>query len=138
MYLKHLSTLQFVTYASFFAVVVTALFRFLPGKQPPLRLEPYTNAELGAHDRKLAKYFVAAGFFLVLGSVHMVVKNVPWIAERLARMGYAGHLVRDRGPPLPGRCLRPGSAGSPSPGSSAGRSRAKGSPSAPSGSRRSA
>ena len=25
----------------------------------------------------------------------MVVKNVPWIAERLARMGYAGHLVRD-------------------------------------------
>jgi len=94
-YLKHLSTLQFVTYASFFGVVVAALFRFLPGKQPPLRLEPYPEKELGAHDRKLAKYFVAGGFFLVLGSLHMVVKNVPWIAEQLARMGYAGHLVRD-------------------------------------------
>jgi hypothetical protein len=37
-YLKHLSTLQFLTYASFFGVVVAALFRFLPGKKPPLRL----------------------------------------------------------------------------------------------------
>src|SRR2546423_7725599 len=25
----------------------------------------------------------------------MVVKNVPWVAEYLARTGYAGHLVRD-------------------------------------------
>ena len=67
----------------------------LPGRKPPIRTEPYTDDELRAHDRKLAKYFVAGGFFLVLGSVHMVVKNVPAIAEALARMGYAGHLVRD-------------------------------------------
>src|SRR5436189_2890979 len=71
------------------------MFRFVPGKAPPVRREPYPEDELGAHDRKLAKYFVAGGFFLVLGALHMVVKNVPWIAERLARMGYAGHLVRD-------------------------------------------
>ena len=95
MYLRHLSTLQFVTYASFFGVIVAALFRFLPGKKPPLRLQPYSDAELGAHDRKTAKYFVAGGFFLVLGSVHMVVKNIPQVAEYLARTGYAGHLVRD-------------------------------------------
>jgi hypothetical protein len=94
-YLQHLSSLQFLTYASFFAVVVAALFRFLPGREPPLRTEPYTDAELGTHDRKLAKYFVGGAFFLVLGSVHMVVKNVPWIAEYFARTGYAGHLVRD-------------------------------------------
>ena len=31
----------------------------------------------------------------MLGSLHMVVKNLPWIAEWLARTGYAGHLVRD-------------------------------------------
>ena len=43
----------------------------------------------------MAKYFVTGGLFLVLGSVHMVVKNVPSVAEALARMGYAGHLVRD-------------------------------------------
>src|SRR5438067_11432338 len=95
MYLRHLSSLQFLTYASFFGVVIAAMFRFMPGKAPPVRTEPYSDEELAAHDRKTAKYFVAGGFFLVLGSVHMVVKNLPWIAEYLARTGYAGHLVRD-------------------------------------------
>src|SRR5947209_3991007 len=95
MYLRHLSSLQFLTYASFFGVVIAAMFRFMPGKAPPVRTVPYSEEELGAHDRKVAKYFVAGGFFLVLGAVHMVVKNVPWVAVELARTGYAGHLVRD-------------------------------------------
>jgi len=95
MYLRHLSSLQFLTYASFFAVVIAAMFRFMPGKAPPVRMIPYSDEELGAHDRKVAKYFVGGGFFLVLGAVHMVVKNVPWVAVALARTGYAGHLVRD-------------------------------------------
>jgi hypothetical protein len=94
-YLKHLSSLQFLTYVSFFAVVVAALFKFVPGKASPVRVEPYPEEELGAHDPKTAKYFVAGGFFLVLGSLHLVVKNLPWAAEYLARTGYAGHLVRD-------------------------------------------
>jgi hypothetical protein len=94
-YLRHLSSLQFLTYASFFGVVIAAVFRFMPGKAPPVRTVPYPDEELAAHDRKLAKYFVAGGFFLVLGSLHMVVKNVPWAAVALARTGYAGHLVRD-------------------------------------------
>jgi hypothetical protein len=94
-YVKHLSSLQFLTYCAFFGVVVAALFRFVPGRKPPVRTEPYSEQELTAHDRKLAKYFVAGGFFLVLGSVHMAVKNIPPIAEYLARTGYAGHLVRD-------------------------------------------
>src|SRR5438034_3601728 len=71
------------------------MFKFVPGKAPPVRTEPYPEDELGAHDRKTAKYFVAGGFFLVLGSIHMVLKNLPWLAEYLARTGYAGHLVRD-------------------------------------------
>jgi len=41
--------------------------------------------ELRAHDRKLAKYFVAGAGFLVLGGLHMVAKNVPAAAEWLAR-----------------------------------------------------
>src|SRR5919201_1045032 len=86
MYLRHLSSLQFLTYASFFGVVIAAMFRFMPGKAPPLRTTPYSDEELGAHDRKLAKYFVAGGFFLVLGAVHMVVKNVPWAAVALPRI----------------------------------------------------
>ena len=95
MYLKHLSSLQFLTYVSFFAVVIAAMFKFVPGKAPPVREEPYPGDKLRAHDRKTAKYFVAGGLFLVLGSVHMVVKNLPWVSEHLARTGYAGHLVRD-------------------------------------------
>src|SRR2546423_15722153 len=95
MYLQHLSSLQFLSYAAFLAVVIAAVFRILPGKAPPLRTEPYSEEELGRHDRKLAKYFVGGGAFLLLGSLHMVVKNLPWTAEWLARAGYAGHLVRD-------------------------------------------
>src|SRR5919198_3418327 len=95
MYLRYISSLEFLTYAAFLAIVVGAISYVLPGRKPPLRTEPYTDEELAAHDRKLAKYFVAGGFFLVLGSVHMVVKNVPAVAEALARMGYAGHLVGD-------------------------------------------
>ena len=95
MYLKHLSSLQFLTYVSFFAVVVAALFKFVPGRSPPVREDPYPDDELHAHDPKVAKYFLAGGLFLVLGSVHMAVKNFPWVAEYLARTGYAGHLVRD-------------------------------------------
>jgi hypothetical protein len=94
-YVRHLTSLQFLTYVAFFSVVVAALFRFVPGKAPPVRPHPYSEDELGAHDRKTAKYFVAGGFFLVLGSLQMVVKNLPWPAEYLARTGYAGHLVRD-------------------------------------------
>jgi hypothetical protein len=94
-YVKHLTSLQFLTYMAFFAVVIAAIFKFMPGKAPPVRTEPYPEDELGAHDRKTAKYFVAGGFFLVLGSLHMVVKNLPWVAEYLSRTGYAGHLVRD-------------------------------------------
>ncbi len=95
MYLKHLSSLQFVSYAAFLAVVVAAVCMILPGRAPPIRTEPYGPEELGRHDRKLAKYFVAGGAFLVLGSLHMVAKNLPWAAEWLAGAGYAGHLVRD-------------------------------------------
>jgi hypothetical protein len=94
-YLKHLSSLQFLSYVAFFAVVVAALWRILPGKTPPVRTEPHTDDELARHDRKLAKYFVAGAGFLVLGSLHMVAKNLPWAAEWLAGAGYAGHLVRD-------------------------------------------
>jgi hypothetical protein len=94
-YVRHLTSLQFLTYVAFFAVVIAAIFKFVPGRSPPARTTPYPDDELHAHDRKVAKYFLAGGFFLVLGSVHMALKNLPWLAEYLARTGYAGHLVRD-------------------------------------------
>src|SRR5436190_8082054 len=95
MWVKHLSSLQFLTYVAFFAVVIAASCKFVPGRAPPVRDEPYPDEELHAHDAKTAKYFIAGSLFLVLGSIHMVLKNLPWLAEYLARTGYAGHLVRD-------------------------------------------
>jgi hypothetical protein len=94
-YVKHLSSIEFLTYAAFLGVAIAAVLRFLPGRAPPLRTEPYDEDALGAHDRKIAKYFVAGAGFLVVGGVHMVAKNLPWAAEWLGRAGYAGHLVRD-------------------------------------------
>jgi hypothetical protein len=86
---------MFLTYVAFFAVLIAAIFVYVPGKAPPVREEPYPDVELYAHDTRLGKYFVAGGGFLVLGGVHMALKNLPWTAEWLARAGYAGHLVRD-------------------------------------------
>ena len=94
MYVKHLSSLQFLSYCAFLAVAIVAVMRLLPGLAP-VRAREYDDEQIGAHDRKLTKYFVAGGAFLALGSLHMVLKNLPWTAEWLARGGYAGHLVRD-------------------------------------------
>jgi hypothetical protein len=94
-YVKHLSSLQFLSYCAFFAVVIAASVRLLPGVAQPPRRRPYDEEELGRRDGTTTKYFVAGGIFLLLGSVHMVLKNLPWTAEWLARGGYAGHLVRD-------------------------------------------
>ena len=95
MWIQHFTSLQFLTYCAFAAVVLLALLRFLPGAAPPVRTEPYSDQELHAHDAKLAKYVLAGALFLVLGAVHTTVKNLPWPAEWLARGGYGGHLVRD-------------------------------------------
>src|SRR5207237_1380754 len=92
---QHFSSLQFLGLLTFIGLAIGAVMRFVPGPAPPVRTTPYEEAELGRHDSRLAKYFVAGGGFLVLGSLHMVVKNLPWAAEWLARAGYAGHLVRD-------------------------------------------
>ena len=68
--------------------------RFTPGKAPPVRTVPYTDEELGRHDRRLGKYFVAGGLFLVLGSLHAVAEEPP-VDGRVARPR------RLRGPPRP-------------------------------------
>jgi hypothetical protein len=94
MYVKHLSSLQFLSYCAFLAIAIVAVMRLLPGLAPAAARE-YDEEQIGAHDQRLTKYFVAGGAFLALGSLHMVIKNLPWTAEWLARGGYAGHLVRD-------------------------------------------
>src|SRR5438034_161143 len=75
MWIRHLSSLQFLTYVAFFAVVIAAICKFVPGRAAPVRETPYPDEELHAHDAKTAKYFIAGGLFLILGSIHMAVKN---------------------------------------------------------------
>jgi hypothetical protein len=94
-YTQRVSSLEFFTYAAFLAVIVVSIASILPGRKPPLRTEPYADDELKAHDGKLPKYFLAGGAFLLLGSLHMILKNLPWTAHWLANAGYAGHLVSD-------------------------------------------
>jgi len=94
-YTQRLSSLEFFTYTAFLAIVVVSIASILPGRKPPTRTEPYADDELKAHDSRLPKYFLAGGAFLLLGAAHMILKNLPWTADWLARAGYAGHLVRD-------------------------------------------
>ena len=68
----------------------------LPGAKPPVRTEPYADDELTrARQRGCRSTSSPAARSCLLGGVHMVLKNLPWTAEWLARAGYAGHLVRD-------------------------------------------
>ena len=96
MYLQHLSSLQFLTYCAFFAVVIGGVARLCPGARRRCAPSRTADEELAAHDRKLAKYFLAGGAFLAARlRCTWSLKNLPWTAEWLARAGYAGHLVRD-------------------------------------------
>jgi cbb3-type cytochrome oxidase subunit 1 len=94
-YLQQVTSLQFLIWVAYLGVLVAAAMRLLPGRAPPVRTEPYPPEEIAAHDRRLPKYFIAGAAFLGLGSLHMLVKNLPPVAEWEARAGYAGHLVRD-------------------------------------------
>src|SRR4051812_50229619 len=94
MWVQHLSSLQFLTYVAFFAVVVAAICKFVPGKAAPVREEPYPDEELHAHDPKTAKYFVAGGFFLLLRRAGIVRQKLPPGPRHLSP-------TRHPGPPLP-------------------------------------
>ena len=94
MYTKHLSTLEFFTYAAFLAVIVVSISALLPGRKPPVRTEPYPDEELGAHDTRLPKYFLAGGAFLAARRVAHDRQEPP-LDRRVARA------CRLRGPPRP-------------------------------------
>src|SRR4051794_41461820 len=92
MYLKHLTSLEFLAYLGMFAVAVASVWSLVPGRAPPARDEPYSGAEIGSHDRKLAKYFVAGGAVLLLRSLPLGGEKPPPPAP---------------GAPAPGLCPAP-------------------------------
>jgi hypothetical protein len=70
-------------------------FRLVPsGDYKPKKIN-FSQAEIGAYDHEIPKYFLVAAFSLVLGSFHAVVKNLPGFWQWLWKAGYGGHLFRD-------------------------------------------
>jgi hypothetical protein len=76
-------------------VVAWVLFRVIPGARLPPRLTSYDEEQIGAYDRSLPKYFLAAIIALAVGGAHTVVKSLPPIYTWLTEAGHGGHMVRD-------------------------------------------
>src|SRR5437870_7381827 len=80
----HMGSCLIINYTP--SLTLLPLFFSLIPPPPRSTLFPYTTLfrSLGAHDRKTAKYFVAGGFFLVLGSRS---------EEHTSELQSRGHLV---------------------------------------------
>ncbi|MCA9986162.1 MAG: cbb3-type cytochrome c oxidase subunit I, partial [Anaerolineales bacterium] len=57
--------------------------------------DSYTEAEIHAYDQHIPRYFLAAALALLLGGLHIMVKNLPGFWIWLWQAGYGGHLFRD-------------------------------------------
>ncbi|HEY7257512.1 MAG TPA: hypothetical protein VH459_00515 [Gaiellales bacterium] len=94
MWIKSFSTIDAVAVLVALATLSGVVLWLIPGKPIP-RTQAWTDAEISAHDRRLAKYFMTGAVCLVLGAVHMVVKNLPGVDRWLFTGGYGGHMARD-------------------------------------------
>lgn len=75
------------------AIIGTVLW-LVPAAKVPRKRE-YTKSEITAYDKQVTRYFLAAALALVIGSIHIIVKNVPGFWQWLWQAGYGGHLFRD-------------------------------------------
>lgn len=94
MWIKNFSTIDAVAVLVALATLSGIALWLIPGKPIP-RTQAWSDAEISAHDRRLAKYFTTGAFCLVLGAIHMVVKNLPAVDRWLFTGGYGGHMARD-------------------------------------------
>jgi len=77
------------------AIVMSGMVIWLvPSAQTPQK-RSYTWAEITVYDRQVPRYFLFAALALVLGGIHIVVKNIPGFWQWLWLAGYGGHLFRD-------------------------------------------
>ena len=75
------------------AMIGTVLWLVPSAKVP--RKRAYSQSEITAYDQQIPRYFIAAAVAVVLGSVHILVKNIPGFWNWLWEAGYGGHLFRD-------------------------------------------
>src|SRR4051794_26102159 len=94
MWIKDFSTIDAVAVLAALATLAGIALWLIPGKPIP-RTQVWSEPEIAAHDRRLAKYFTTGAICLVLGGLHMVAKNLPGVDRWL----FAGG---DGGPNAPG------------------------------------
>jgi uncharacterized membrane protein YidH (DUF202 family) len=94
MWIKHFSTIDAVAVLVALATLAGVALWLIPGKPIP-RTQVWSDPEICAHDRRLAKYFTTGAICLVLGGLHMVVKNLPGVDRWLFTGAYGGHMARD-------------------------------------------
>lgn len=75
------------------AVIGTVLW-LVPSANIPRKCV-YSSTEITQYDTHIPSYFLVAAFALLVGSVHMVIKNTPGFWQWLWQAGYGGHLFRD-------------------------------------------
>lgn len=77
------------------AIVASGLVLWLvPSARVPHK-DSYSAGEITVYDRQVPRYFLFAALALILGSIHIVVKNIPGFWQWLWAAGYGGHLFRD-------------------------------------------
>ena len=77
------------------AAMIGTVIWLVPSTKDKRPAHAYTQAEITAYDRRIPLYFLAAALALVLGGLHMVIKNIPGFWQWLWEAGYGGHLFRD-------------------------------------------
>ena len=76
------------------AAIIGMVLWLAPGVTVP-RKTAYSPEEITAYDQHIPRYFLAAAVALVVGGVHIVIKNLPGFWTWLWQAGYGGHLFRD-------------------------------------------
>ena len=94
MWIKSFSTVDAISVVAILAAVCALLLRLIPGTPIP-RDQAWSEEDITAHDRRLAKYFTTGAVCLLVGALHMVVKNLPVANRWLLDGDYGGHMARD-------------------------------------------
>lgn len=95
MHIEAITNFQALGFALALLGCAWLLFHILPGVEASRGTFTYSDAEIGAYDHALPKYFIAGALALSIGGIHAVLKNLPPVFVWLVQSGYAGHMVRD-------------------------------------------
>lgn len=70
-------------------------YRIVPAVAAPAPVRSFTDADLRRQDHALPKYAIVSVAAIMLGSLHLAVRSLPFVSDWLWTGGYGAHLVRD-------------------------------------------